>query len=132
MRKQLLIISALGLLGLKADSQTILGIDVSSYQGNPTWSSVKSAGYTFAYAKATEGDNLTDGSFVYNMTNGTAAGVVMGAYHFCDPIDDAASADATYFLSVAQKYITNCGMPPMLDVEDTPGDAALSTMGGAA
>lgn len=132
MMKPILFISAVILSGLSANAQTILGIDVSSYQGNPTWSSVKGAGYTFAYAKATEGTGLTDGSFVYNMTNGTSAGMKMGAYHFCDPINDAASADASYFLSVAQKYITNCYMPPMLDVEDTPGDAALSTMGGAA
>jgi len=132
MKKQLLTASLLTLLGYGANAQTILGIDVSSYQGNPTWSSVKSAGYTFAYAKASEGTTIADGSFVYNMTNGTVAGVKMGAYHFCDPIKDAASADATYFLSIAQKYITNCNMPPMLDVEDTPGDAALSTMGAAA
>ena len=31
------------------------GIDVSSYQGNINWSSVKANGIQFAYIKATEG-----------------------------------------------------------------------------
>ncbi|MGP8215591.1 MAG: GH25 family lysozyme [Bacteroidia bacterium] len=108
-------------------AQTILGVDVSSFQGNPAWASVKSSGISFAYAKATEGNYLTDGSFVYNMTNGMAAGVVMGAYHFADPVDDAAADDANYFLSVAAPYIKAGYLPPALDLEDTPGDATLST-----
>lgn len=132
MKKQLLVISAITLLGLHTKAQTILGVDVSSYQGNPTWTSVKSAGFSFAYAKATEGDNLVDGSYAYNMAHIAAAGLKMGSYHFCDPIDDTYQQDAAYFLKTAKAYINSCNMPPMLDVEDTPGDAALSTMGGTA
>jgi GH25 family lysozyme M1 (1,4-beta-N-acetylmuramidase) len=34
-----------------------LGIDVTSYQGNVNWSTLKSKGVSFAYIKATEGTN---------------------------------------------------------------------------
>lgn len=134
MKKQLLFISVSLFFCFAVNAQTIKGIDVSSYQGTPNWTSVKgdAAGYVFAYAKATESISIADGSFVSNMTNGTAAGMKMGAYHFCNPIQNSASSEATYFLSIAKKYITSCNMPPMLDVEDTPGESALSTMGGAA
>jgi GH25 family lysozyme M1 (1,4-beta-N-acetylmuramidase) len=134
MKKQILTVSLISVLGLSANAQTILGIDVSSYQGNPNWTSVKSDPnkYQFAYAKATESTSIADASFASNMTNGMAAGLKMGAYHFCNPIANSASSEATYFLSKAKNYCTNCNMPPMLDVEDSPGESALSTMGGAA
>ncbi len=134
MKKQILTASLISVLGLSVNAQTILGIDVSSYQGNPNWTSVKSDPnkYQFAYAKATESTSIADASFASNMVNGMAAGLKMGAYHFCNPVANSASSEATYFLSIAKKYCTNCNMPPMLDVEDSPGEAALSTMGGAA
>ncbi|HZQ46462.1 MAG TPA: glycoside hydrolase family 25, partial [Verrucomicrobiae bacterium] len=39
----------------RALAQRPVGIDVSSYQGTPNWGSIKSCGWTFAWAKATEG-----------------------------------------------------------------------------
>ena len=101
-------------------STQILGIDVSSYQGTITWSQVKNtSGKLFAWAKATEGINFTDATFANNMTNGEAAGVYMGAYHFSHPETNTASAEASYFLSKAGSYIKACEMPPMLDFETT-------------
>src|SRR5246127_306961 len=47
---------------------TILGIDVSSYQGTINWTQVKAAGYTFAWAKATEGTTITDSKYSSNAT----------------------------------------------------------------
>jgi GH25 family lysozyme M1 (1,4-beta-N-acetylmuramidase) len=127
MKKQLLFISALAVLCISAQAQTILGVDVSHYQGSPNWSQVKSAGITFAYAKATEGTTITDASYVYNQTNGTSAGLVMGAYHFARPENNTAVAEANYFLSVAGPYIKSCCLPPALDMEDPPGGPTLSS-----
>src|SRR5436305_4379901 len=59
-----------------------LGVDVSSFQGSVTWSSVKAAGVTYAWAKATEGVTLNDSTFTGNENNGKSAGLYMGAYHF--------------------------------------------------
>jgi GH25 family lysozyme M1 (1,4-beta-N-acetylmuramidase) len=107
--------------GLKAQSQTILGIDVSSYQNTVNWTQVKAAGYTFAWAKATEGLTVTDAQYSNNAVNGPAAGMYMGAYHFAHPDTHTATADAVseanHFLSVAQPYIISCELPPALDYE---------------
>jgi len=79
MKKQLLFLTAFAVFYCGAYAQTILGVDVSHYQGTITWSQVKNpGGKTFAWAKATEGVGYTDADFVTNATNGTAAGVVMG------------------------------------------------------
>ncbi len=112
---------------MHGQAQTILGVDVSSYEGAINWSSVKSAGYTFAFAKATEGITITDSYFVSNQTNGTAAGMVMGAYHFGHPENNSATAEANYFLSVAGPYIKACHLPPVLDLEDPPTGPSLSS-----
>ncbi|HXD92644.1 MAG TPA: GH25 family lysozyme [Bacteroidia bacterium] len=99
----------------------ILGVDV--YSGNSTinWAQVKAAGYAFAYAKATEGVGYTDSEYLNYAVAGVNAGLKMGAYHFIradlNPTRAGAISEANYFLSVAQPYITNCELPPALDVE---------------
>lgn len=102
-------------------SAPIIGVDV--YSGNSTinWNQVKAAGYTFAWAKATEGLGYTDSEYLNYAVNGVAAGVKMGAYHFArgdlNPTNAGAINEANYFLSVAQPYITSCQLPPALDLE---------------
>ena len=99
----------------------VLGVDV--YSGNSTinWNQVKAAGYTFAYAKATEGVGYTDSEYLNYAVNGVSAGMKMGAYHFAradlNPTPAGAVSEANYFLSVAQPYITSCDLPPSLDLE---------------
>ena len=127
MRKQLLFISAVAICVLNTNAQTILGVDVSSYQGTPNWAQVKAAGITFAYAKASEGTGIADGDFVYNETNGNSAGLIMGAYHFAHPETNTAVAEANYFISIAKKYIKSCCLPPALDMEDPPSGPSLSS-----
>ncbi len=99
----------------------ILGIDVSSYQATINWTSVKAAGYSFAWAKATEGLTITDSQYHNNATNGVTAGVKMGAYHFAHPdvnsTTSGAVSEANHFLSAAQPYIISCELPPALDFE---------------
>jgi GH25 family lysozyme M1 (1,4-beta-N-acetylmuramidase) len=127
MKKNLLVILFSYLLGFSLNAQTIMGIDVSSYEGTINWVSVKGGGYTFAFAKASEGVGLTDSYFVTNQVNGTKAGVVMGAYHFAHPENNTAVAEANYFLSVARPYIKSCNLPPVLDLEDPSSGPSLST-----
>jgi len=106
---------------------TILGIDVSSYQGTINWTQVKAAGYTFAWAKATEGTTITDSKYSSNATNGVSAGVKMGAYHFSHPETNSATSEANYFVSVAGAHIVSCELPPVLDLEDPPSGPALTS-----
>jgi GH25 family lysozyme M1 (1,4-beta-N-acetylmuramidase) len=112
-------------------STAILGIDVSHYEsdgsyGPINWPQVKSpGGKTFAWAKSTEGTTYTDPSYATNTANGTSAGVAMGAYHFAHPETNAASAEASFFLSVAGSNIKTCYLPPALDLEDPSGGPSL-------
>ncbi|MEO8761236.1 MAG: GH25 family lysozyme [Bacteroidia bacterium] len=102
-------------------AQSILGVDVSDYQGTINWTNVKNSGITFAFAKATESTGNVQTTLGANITNGEAAGVYMGAYHFArilsNPGTSGAIAEANHFLSVAGSYITTCQMPPVLDYE---------------
>src|SRR3984957_20829584 len=111
-------------------AQRPLGIDVSSYQGsadspptNINWTSVKSSGIAFAWAKATESTDYIDADFTYNETHAKSAGVPIGAYHFAHPEThtgtSGADTEAAYFLATASPYInTNGGyLTPMLDAE---------------
>ncbi|HXC04982.1 MAG TPA: GH25 family lysozyme, partial [Bacteroidia bacterium] len=108
-------------------STTILGVDVSHYDGTITWSQVKAMPKLFAWAKATEGTTIADAQYTANEINGTAAGVAMGAYHFAHPETNTAASEASYFLSVASTYIKPCYLPPALDLEDPPSGPALTT-----
>lgn len=120
-----------------ASAQRPTGIDVSSYQGssdslgptNINWAQVKGDGtVSFAWAKATQGTYYIDADFVYNEVNAKANGVLIGAYHFADPVSDpgtsGADSEASYFLAEAGPYIQANGsyMVPMLDAEiSSPG-----------
>ncbi|MGZ4044172.1 MAG: glycoside hydrolase family 25 protein, partial [Bacteroidia bacterium] len=121
MTRSIYFLIAIFILKFSSNAQTILGIDVSSYQGLVNWTSVKNAGYTFAWAKATEGLTVNDSQYLNNAVNGVNAGVYMGAYHFAHPDNNPTNADAiseaNHFLSVAQPYIISCQLPPVLDLE---------------
>jgi GH25 family lysozyme M1 (1,4-beta-N-acetylmuramidase) len=104
----------------RAMAQRPLGVDVSHYEGSINWTSVKSSGVSFAWAKATEASGIGDAYFASNISNAKAAGVYIGAYHFARPAANSPSTEANYFWNVAGSSITNDGLSvqPMLDFED--------------
>jgi GH25 family lysozyme M1 (1,4-beta-N-acetylmuramidase) len=94
------------------------GIDVSHYQGSINWSSVKSAGVSFAYIKATEGTGYKDPMFSANYLNAYNAKVIRGAYHFAQPSSSSGAAQATYFAANGGAWSAdNLTLPGMLDLE---------------
>jgi len=108
-------------------AQRPLGIDVSIWQGSSiNWTNVKNSGITFAWVKASQGDNITDSTFAVNIVNAKNAGVLVGAYHFADYTNNigtaGADAEAAYFWNVVKKYIKGGGhyLMPVLDVERNP------------
>ena len=102
------------------------GVDVSHYQGSINWSSVKAAGISFAYIKATEGTTYTDPQFSANYLHAYNAKVIRGAYHFAQPGLSSGSAQATYFAAHGGAWsANNLTLPGMLDLEG--GCAGLST-----
>lgn len=76
----------------------VLGIDVSSHQGNVNWPAWYDAGKRFAYVKATEGTGYTNPYFGQQYTGSYDVGMVRGAYHFALPDVSGGSEQAGYFL----------------------------------
>lgn len=97
----------------------LLGVDVYEGQGSINWSSVHSAGISFAFTKATQGNYYEDPDMAANMNNGKAAGVVMGVYDLADPEKCTPGTEANYFWNYAQNYIVADGrtLLPVLDFE---------------
>jgi len=99
----------------------LTGIDVSHWQGYINWSSVKSAGVKFAFAKATEGKATVDARYAANRDHAEAAGISIGAYHFARP--DRTTNDA---VREANWFVDHAGLRgrhllPVLDLESTGG-----------
>jgi GH25 family lysozyme M1 (1,4-beta-N-acetylmuramidase) len=100
------------------------GLDVSNWNGAIKWSTVASAGYRFAFGKATEGTTFTDAAYARNRNGSEAAGLAFGAYHFARPAGGSfaaanvsAIAQADHFLAVASPQPGE--LPPVLDLETT-------------
>jgi lysozyme len=123
---------ALAVGAQSAQANNLLGIDVSHYQGSPNWTSVAGCGPKYAFAKATEGNYYQDSSYVYNMNNGKAAGMQMGAYDFCRPDQISPSTEANYFWAFAGSKITTDGksLYPMADFEVFGGHVGYTTYTG--
>jgi lysozyme len=97
-----------------AHKYPVHGIDISRWQGEIDWASVKAAGTRFVYMKATEGGDHVDPAFQRNWDGARRAGIPRGAYHFvywCRP----AHEQAVWF----KQQIPNDAdaLPPVLDVE---------------
>ena len=92
----------------------VRGIDVSHYQGEIDWASVRSSGIQFAYIKATEGTDFKDDKFTQNWNAAAAAGIKRGAYHFFRPETSGATQAANFILNVPKDADT---LPPAIDLE---------------
>jgi len=105
------------------------GLDVSHYQGAIDWIQVASGGYTFVFAKATEGTTLIDPTYSINRAGTDSLGLRIGAYHFARPagtgpgsIAASAVAQADFFVDTAQPAAGD--LPPVLDMEEKGGLSA--------
>lgn len=67
-------------------STRILGIDVSHYQNHVDFNLLKSKGVEFAIIKSTSGDYRVDRKLKQHVQGASDAGMVVGVYHWNDPI----------------------------------------------
>lgn len=80
------------------------GIDVSSWQGKPDWSRVKSHIH-FAMLRAGYGKGNIDNSFKYNASECNRLGIPIGVYWFSYAYTEAmARAEADYCYNVIKNY----------------------------
>lgn len=104
-----------------AEPDTLKGIDVSHFNGDVNWKEVHAKGYTYAYAKATQGKEFVDPHFNLNWKGINESGMKRGAYHFYVASDDA-DAQSDIFLKTVGEWDANKDIPPVLDLEGTSID----------
>ncbi len=104
-----------------AAGPTLLGIDVSSYQGVIDWPAVKASGVVFAYIRASDGMTYPDTTFAANWANARTAGVLRGAYQFFREDEDPV-AEADFFLTMMGPLEPD-DLPPVIDVETADGQS---------
>ena len=108
--------------GVSAYAPTgVLGIDVSSYQGNENWPRWVARGKSFAYVKATQGTSYRNPFFSSQYTDSYYAGMVRGAYHYANPAGRSGTRQARYFAKHGGAWSRdNQTLPGALDIEYGP------------
>lgn len=92
----------------------IHGVDVSRWQGDIDWETLRRHGANFAFIKATDGGDHIDPMFRKNWNGAKAAGIKRGAYHFfywCR----TGKEQAEWFIRNVPKEAG--ALPPVIDVE---------------
>jgi lysozyme len=100
--------------GGSPNAYPVHGVDVSKYQGDINWRTLKSRGVSFAFIKATEGGDHVDEAFKKYWRGAKRAGIPRGAYHFyyfCT----TAHKQAVWFINNVPRDST--ALPPVLDAE---------------
>jgi lysozyme len=93
---------------------SLVGVDVSHYQGLVEWNLVAKHGVAFAFIKATQGERTVDGQYTQNWQSSKKAGLLRGVYHYFDPSIDALK-QANHFITTTNKDFGE--LPPVVDIE---------------
>jgi lysozyme len=84
-------------------SERVLLLDVSRWQTNMDWRLVAASGVAGVIVKATQGLSWRDAMFETHIAQASAAGLVIGAYHWCDPtLPDESQAE--FFLKTIEPH----------------------------
>lgn len=108
--------------------KSVLGIDVSEWQGSIDWQKVKEAGVEYAmirvgYRGWKSGELCQDPYAQANYAGASAAGIKVGAYFFSQAINVAeAVEEANYLAGLIKDW--NVEMPVVFDWEFYPDDSA--------
>lgn len=93
----------------------IRGLDLSAHNGVPDFDSIATAGYSFVYLKASEGNTHRDASFMRNYLAAKRAGLKVGAYHFFRFDCDGTHQARNFMEAVAA---TQLDLPWAIDIEE--------------
>ena len=92
----------------------VIGIDVSSYQGDIDWKQVEDQGISFAYIKATESTDHLDKKFEQNWSDINDTNIRKGAYLYYDFKKDGKAIAEWFIKNVPVESAT---LPPAIDFE---------------
>lgn len=105
----------------------VLGIDVSTWNGNIDWNQVKNAGVSYVIIRtgfrgSTQGALIEDAKFKQNIQGATAAGLKVGVYFFTQAVNEVeAVEEASMVLNQIRNY--KISYPVFIDVESSGGRA---------
>lgn len=105
----------------------VLGIDVSTWNGNIDWQQVKNAGVSYVIIRtgfrgSTQGALVEDAKFKQNIQGATNAGLKVGVYFFTQAVNEVeAVEEASMVLSQIKNY--KISYPVFIDVESSGGRA---------
>jgi GH25 family lysozyme M1 (1,4-beta-N-acetylmuramidase) len=128
-----LVVTVTLVAGSALSASAATGPDVSSWNhpngASINWHSVRAAGHSFAFVKATQGPTVAGGSFYTNpyytgdAAGAAAAGLYVGSYDFAVPAlpISTAALQARAFVSVVGSLHGSMQLPPVLDLEQTGG-----------
>ena len=108
-----------GEIEINRSKYPIVGIDVSSHNGDIDFEKVKAQGYSFVIIKASEGEYHHDSRFAKNYDNARAAGLKVGAYHFFRKKTDGLNQAKNFLETIGWRKLD---LPPVIDVEDWSND----------
>ena len=103
----------------------ILGIDVSTWNGNIDWNKVKNSGVSYVIIRtgfrgSTQGSLVEDNKFRQNIQGATNAGLKVGVYFFSQAVNEVeAVEEASMVLSQVKGY--KLSYPVFIDVEPSGG-----------
>lgn len=105
------------------------GIDVSQYQGNILWDSVrlinKKFPIDFVFVRATMGENSKDSKFDKNWKGVESAHKLRGAYHYFRPNENSIKQANNFIKTVKLKP---GDLPPVLDIEERPRRQSMDSL----
>ncbi len=105
----------------------VLGIDVSTHNGNIDWQQVKNSGVSYVIIRtgfrgSTKGALVEDAKFRQNIQGATNAGLKVGVYFFTQAVNEVeAVEEASMVLSQIKNY--KISYPVFIDVESSGGRA---------
>ena len=111
---------------------TLSGVDVSDHNDTVTWSKVKAAGRSFAFARTSDGLTGLDDQFATNWKGMKAAGLVRGAYQFFRARHGGVEQADVMLKQLADAGGLKAGdLPPVLDLETLDKQSAADTVARA-
>lgn len=82
-----------------------LGIDASRWDLRIDWRQVRAGGAAFAILKASQGRAARDPRFEQHLRDAGDAGLICGAYHWCDPLHNDKEQAANFLDAIAGKPV---------------------------
>lgn len=109
---------------LPRDEFPVMGVDLSSHNGDVDFGRVSRGGVDFVFLKASEGETFRDAKFAVNYDSARVAGLKVGAYHFFRFDCDGDLQGINFLASVGDRRLD---LPLAIDVEEWGNPAGYTT-----